>query len=63
MTKAEREEHLRDKVLLYSGYHSNLISIRKGIEDELSLLKKQLFDSIDEVLFSIRGAMNDKELN
>ena len=63
MTKAEREEHLRDKVLLYSRYQSNLISIRKRIEDELNLLNQQLFDSIDEVLLSIRGAMNDKELN
>ncbi len=63
MTEAEQKDYLRDHLLLYSGYQSNLLSIKKSVEKDLNLLNQQLFESIDEVLFSIHRTMNSKELN
>ena len=62
MTKTEQEEHLRDKMLLYSRYQKQLRDRNEVIQDELQTLRTNLLGAIDHVLGTIELGLSQNEL-
>ena len=62
MTKTEQEEHLRDKMLLYSRYQKQIRDRNEVIQDELQTLRTNLLGAIDHVLGTIELGLSQNEL-
>jgi len=62
MTKTQQEEHLRDKMLLYSRYQKQLRDRNEVIQDEIESLRTNLIGAIDHVLGTIELGLKQNEL-